>query len=65
MRDRNKIKKIISTIEKVWNDHPNLRLGQMLINGIQGKSRNTQDIEKKLFYIEDDDLVAMLENLFR
>lgn len=32
MRDPKRIKVVCNELEKVWNEHPDLRLGQLLIN---------------------------------
>jgi len=32
MREKERIKRILNKIEKIWNKHPDLRFGQLLIN---------------------------------
>lgn len=56
MRDPNRIPKVLKTLERIWKQYPDLRLGQLLENStIQaGKSDHC------LFYIEDEELVSVL-----
>ncbi|KKN58018.1 hypothetical protein LCGC14_0556760 [marine sediment metagenome] len=32
MRDQKRIKRILKEVEELWNEHPDLRFGQLLIN---------------------------------
>ena len=57
MRDPDRIPKILSEVEKVWNKYPDLRLGQLLSNV-------ASVFEKDLFYIEDEELIKMLKEEF-
>jgi len=55
-------KQICEAIYRVWRQHPNLRLGQLIFNATAGKnfpSCNT-DYHQVIFNIEDDDLVKRL-----
>lgn len=47
-----RIKPIIRKIEEVWREHPDLRLGQLLINCAG---------DKDLFNLEDDELMEAME----
>lgn len=53
------IKQILSTLERIWLDHPSLRLGQ-IIEGSVLSARPAQitgtDIAHCVFYVEDEDL---------
>ena len=48
MRDKGRIKVVLRTIEEIWKDNPNLRLGQLLCNAVP---------ESWIYYIEDDQLL--------
>ena len=52
MRDPKRIWPTLNKIAEIWQMHPDLRLGQLLI-GITQKS--------DLFYLEDDELMENLE----
>jgi hypothetical protein len=55
MRDPKRIKKILSIIEKIWQENPDLRFGQLLINyGIVPD-------ELRTWLMEDDELLKGLE----
>ncbi len=54
MRNPKRIEDVLSRIRKIWHIYPDLRLGQLLINVI-GLGRDP-------FYVEDDDLVKMIED---
>ena len=51
-RDKGRFGEILSKLEKVWNQYPDLRLGQLLVN-VCGKS--------DLFMIEDEELLERLQ----
>jgi hypothetical protein len=53
MRSKKRIPIILKEIEKIWREHPDLRLGQLLLNYME---------EPFLYYIEDEDLVDILKN---
>ena len=48
MRDKERIKVVLRTIEEIWKDNPDLRLGQLLCNAVP---------ESWIYYIEDDQLL--------
>lgn len=55
-RDKGRIPEVLSKIEKVWKQYPDLRLGQLLLNVCGSKD---------LFAIEDEDLLKCIEeNIF-
>ena len=51
-RKRGRISPVIRKLEEVWREHPDLRLGQLLIDCAGGKD---------LFNLEDDELMEALE----
>lgn len=52
MRDPKRIPIILKEIEKIWDESPDLRLGQLLCNVLR---------DPALYYIEDDKLVEYLK----
>lgn len=58
MRDPDRISRILGTIEKIWRDSPDLRLGQLLANASTNYGRN-------LFYYEDSKLEDDLNTFVR
>ncbi|WP_405562395.1 hypothetical protein [Polaribacter sp. Asnod6-C07] len=62
MRDKNRIPKILSELERIWKANPDFRLGQLIICGTKTKKSNPE-----VFYIEDENLLEGLlkfENSF-
>lgn len=59
MRDPKRIKLLLMEIEKQWENFPDWRLGQ-LIENIK-RFYNIDD----LFYIEDDEMLKLIENFMR
>ena len=55
MRDPGRIKKILAALRAVWEENPDLRLGQLICNAVR---------EDMLYYIEDDTLVKALEKYY-
>ena len=51
-RKRGRISPVIRKLEEVWREHPDLRLGQLLIDCAS---------DKDLFNLEDDELMEVLE----
>ena len=45
VRDANRIDSILTELKRVWEKHPDLRLGQLICNIIP---------EEKLYYVEDN-----------
>lgn len=58
MRDPNRIKPFLETIEKCWSQVPDWRFGQ-LIENIKNRL-----LVKDLFYIEDKELEEAIKNVF-
>lgn len=59
MRDPKRIKPLLTEIEKQWENFPDWRFGQ-LIENIK-RFYNIDD----LFYIEDDEMLKLIENFMR
>lgn len=56
MRDPNRIDEILDELKSIWVKHPDLRLGQLLLNTVP---------EAYLYYIEDDELIKELKNTYK
>ena len=56
MRDPKRINKCLRKIKEVWSKNPDLRLGQLLLNIVPSSN--------SLYYIEDKDLVNLLEKFY-
>lgn len=55
MRDPGRIKRILAALRAVWEENPDMRLGQLICNAVR---------EDMLYYIEDDTLVKALEKYY-
>lgn len=55
MRDKRRIKDILERLEKVWDEYPDLRLGQLILNVCS---------DPVLYYMEDDELLNKIESLY-
>ncbi len=61
MRDPNRIPKVLKAIEQYWEKHPDLRLGQLLSNANSThRARQGLPHSDDVFYLEDDDLLPVL-----
>ena len=56
MRDKKRISTYIKKLKKIWEQHPDLRLGQLILNAVK---------EDNLYYIEDGSLFRDIENLYK
>lgn len=52
MRDSDRIKPILQLVGEIWMQHPDLRLGQLLVNAI----RPTSPVPE-VFHAEDDKIL--------
>jgi hypothetical protein len=59
MRDPKRIKPLLMEIEKQWERFPDWRFGQLIEN-----IKRFYDIND-LFYIEDDEMLKLIENFMR
>ena len=55
MSDPRRIKKVLAALRVVWEENPDMRLGQLICNAVR---------EDMLYYIEDDTLVKALERCY-
>lgn len=57
MRNPNRIRPFLSTLEKAWNKHPDWRFGQLMSNFF-----NCLDIDP--FFLEEEDMEKRLIDFF-
>ena len=55
MRDPKRIDIILQEISTIWHKYPDMRLGQLIGNVLEGPS---------LYYVEDDSLVKALKDMY-
>ena len=55
MRDPKRIDIILQEISAIWHKYPDMRLGQLIGNVLEGPS---------LYYVEDDSLVKALKDVY-
>ena len=55
MRDPKRIDVILQEIGAIWHKYPDMRLGQLIGNVLEGPS---------LYYVEDDSLVKALKDMY-
>ena len=56
MRDPKRINKCLRKIKEVWSKHPDLRLGQLLLNIVPNANSS--------YFIEDEELINLLEKFY-
>lgn len=60
MRDVNRIKPIMEEMTKMWEKHPDMRLGQLMCN-ILGQVDS--QFNRDPFYVEDDEFIEMIKEI--
>lgn len=55
MRDITRIDRILDRLKTLWKKYPDLRLGQLIINVLR---------DPALYYIEDEELIDLLEEYY-
>lgn len=58
MRDPNRIPEVLATLAAYWLQFPDMRLGQIVSNSSIIRNGNADP-----FYLEDDDLIVVLNDL--
>jgi uncharacterized protein YihD (DUF1040 family) len=58
MRDKARISEMIKLIEEIWNENPDFRLGQLIVNAVKPSEPCPQ-----VFYVEDDVMMNKLKDL--
>jgi len=56
MRDPDRIPEITNELHDTWTEHPDLRLGQLLLNVVL--------LDEDLYYIEDDELLERIKTYY-
>ena len=56
-RDPQRIEEILAELSRIWKEHPDTRLGQLLIGCADGDA-------EKLFYLEDEVLLEKLRERY-
>ena len=57
MRDINRISKICKELEELWLKHPDLRLGQLILNVFSLHN----GVDKRVYYMEDYEFINELK----
>jgi hypothetical protein len=60
MRDPKRIPKIIEKLQKVWEQNPDLRLGQLIVNLVP-RNRDSMWVSDP-FYVEDNEWESSLDS---
>ena len=55
MRKKDRIDSIVTKLEEIWVQFPDLRLGQLLLNVSK---------DPELYYLEDEELIEKLEKFY-
>ena len=58
MRNPNRIQHICNRLAALWSKYPDLRLGQLMINFLDGTYKSAT------YYMEDDDFVEAIEKFY-
>lgn len=56
-RDPQRMDELMYELERVWKEHPDTRLGQLLVSCVDGDA-------DKLFYMEDEELLKKLRERY-
>ena len=56
MRNKSRIDAIVTELEKIWVEYPDLRLGQLLLNVVK---------DPILYYLEDEELIERLKEFYK
>ena len=59
MRDENRIDYMLKLVGKIWHKHPDMRFGQLVSN------LYTYTSKTDMFYVEDDELMRLLQKATR
>ena len=60
MREPKRISTIVARLTKVWQEHPDMRLGQLLVGAYQ---KRTDGVD--IFHVEDEALIELVEEMFK
>ena len=54
MRDPKRISKVLEVLQQLWEQYPDFRFGQLLVN---------LPFESDPFFMEDDEMIKFLQNV--
>jgi hypothetical protein len=65
-RSPERVPKLLKRLQRVWEKHPRFRLGQLLLNalGSEDGGKYNKNLADRVYYIEDADLLAVIEQVF-
>jgi len=55
MRDPKRIKVLLEALESTWNEYPDFRLGQLMVNINSNSKMDT-------FFVEDDEMLKRIKD---
>ena len=55
MRDKHRIDAILTELQSIWMNFPDMRLGQLLLNVSK---------DPELYYLEDEELIERLKDFY-
>lgn len=64
MRNPNRIPIILNQLEELWKEHPDMRLGQLLVNIVHNMNQASIEVYN-IFYVEDDKISDEIVNIIR
>lgn len=65
MRDPNRIPIILNQLEELWKAHPDMRLGQLLVNIVKYTQKSSEIETFEIFYKEDDQISDSIIKIIR
>lgn len=65
MRDPARIPRILEALRVEWEKQPDLRLGQLLLNAHSEPEGDHEEPARRLFYTEDERIVANVQSFCR
>lgn len=60
MRDPDRIEPTIKRLEMLWKKHPDLRLGQLILNAFSLHN----GVDSHVYYMEDEEFINKLETAY-
>ena len=64
MRDPKRISKMLERLQKIWEAHPDYRLGQLLENVFPNRPGYPETYSRPMHHIEDEMLIETLEKFY-
>jgi len=60
LRDKKRIKRMLKLIQKIWEEYPDLRFGQLIYNTVVTKSGELF----RIYYMEDEEVEERLRGVW-